>query len=312
MVQTRSHCRKACTLSPQAVPEFECHAMEQFIHALTVLFQPSARIAEETRTFPDPGAREFQRSVHAPDQASLQGSDALPDRVLAFHHHFRSCGRRRGAQICGEICYRIVRLVPDRGDDRYRGGINRPCNRFLVEGPEVFKGAAAAARDHDIDIPFGNKINDPAKDDNYTRTHQEPRTQEPSSDQNTIRETGDFAIKLGLDTMQIMPLTPLPGTPLLDEMRESNRLLHTDWSKYDVQHVVFKPLLMTPAVLQIEAFKAMARFYSWKYILRCLTQLDFKYAAIGLFGKRIVDKALKAATPYLESLGLQRPETPSL
>lgn len=133
-----------------------------------------------------------------------------------------------------------------------------------------------------------------------------------SDDVNTIRETGDFAIELGLDTMQIMPLTPLPGTPLLDEMRESNRLLHTDWSKYDVQHVVFKPLLMTPAVLQIEAFKAMARFYSWKYILRCLTQLDFKYAAIGLFGKRTVDKCLKAAAPYLESLEFQRPETPSL
>ena len=133
-----------------------------------------------------------------------------------------------------------------------------------------------------------------------------------SDDVNTIRETGDFAIKLGIDTMQIMPLTPLPGTPLLDEMRESNRLLHTDWSKYDVQHVVFKPLLMTPAVLQIEAFKAMARFYSWKYILRCLTQLDFKYAAIGLFGKRTVDKCLKAAAPYLESLEFQRPETPSL
>jgi hypothetical protein len=51
-----------------------------------------------------------------------------------------------------------------------------------------------------------------------------------------------------------------------------------------------------------ETYKAMSRFYSRRYILRHLTRLDFQYAEIGLFGKKAVDKALKAASRYLESL----------
>src|SRR5512135_1520684 len=73
-----------------------------------------------------------------------------------------------------------------------------------------------------------------------------------TDDVGTIRGTADFATGLGIDTVQFMILTPLPGTPLLHDMMESERLLHTDWSKYDVQHVVFKPNLMSPATLQME------------------------------------------------------------
>jgi hypothetical protein len=56
---------------------------------------------------------------------------------------------------------------------------------------------------------------------------------------------------------------------------KSGRLLHTDRGKYDVQHVVFKPRLMSPATLQIETLRAMGCFYSWKYIFRHLARLDF-------------------------------------
>lgn len=122
----------------------------------------------------------------------------------------------------------------------------------------------------------------------------------------TIRETADFAINLGIDTIQFLVLTPLPGTPLFQEMMKSKRLLHADWSKYDVQHVVFTPLLMSPSALQLETYRAMGRFYSWKYILSNLATMNFHYAAIGIFGKSAVDKALKAASAYLESLGHQQ------
>jgi radical SAM superfamily enzyme YgiQ (UPF0313 family) len=120
-----------------------------------------------------------------------------------------------------------------------------------------------------------------------------------TDDIETIRGTADFATGNGIDTVQFLILTPLPGTPLFHDMRESGRLLHTDWSKYDVQHVVFRPKLMSPAILQIETFKAMARFYSWRYILRHLARLDFHYAAIGIFGKTAVHKSLKASSAYL-------------
>jgi len=119
-----------------------------------------------------------------------------------------------------------------------------------------------------------------------------------TDDVQTIRETVDFAQRLAIDTIQIMILTPLPGTPLFDEMKKTGRLLHTDWSQYDVQHVVYKPRLMSPATLQIETLRAMGRFYSWKYVFRHLAKLDFHYTAVGLFGKRAVDKSMKAFSDY--------------
>ena len=81
-----------------------------------------------------------------------------------------------------------------------------------------------------------------------------------TDDVETIRGTADFATGHGIDTIQFLILTPLPGTPLFHDMMESGRLLHTDWSKYDVQHVVFTPRLMSPATLQMETFNAMATF----------------------------------------------------
>ena len=118
-----------------------------------------------------------------------------------------------------------------------------------------------------------------------------------TDDIETITGTADFAKKYGIDTVQFLVLTPLPGTPLFDEMLESGRLLHTDWSKYDVQNVVFKPLLMSVETLQIDTLRAMGRFYSWEYIFRHLAGFDFHYAAIGAYGKMAVHKSLKAFLP---------------
>ncbi len=117
----------------------------------------------------------------------------------------------------------------------------------------------------------------------------------------TIRRTADFATGHGIDTIQFLILTPLPGTPLFHDMMESGRVLHTDWSKYDVQHAVFSPSLMSAATLQVETFNAMARFYSWRYILGHLARFDFHYAAIGVFGKTAVHKSLKMSSAYLSA-----------
>lgn len=118
----------------------------------------------------------------------------------------------------------------------------------------------------------------------------------------TIKSTADFARRLRIDTIQFMMLTPLPGTPVFFEMRDSGRLLHTDWGKYDAHHVVFEPLLMKPETLHLETLKAMKRFYSWRYILNHLIRFDFYYAAIGLYGKKAIKEALSRARDYIESL----------
>ncbi len=123
-----------------------------------------------------------------------------------------------------------------------------------------------------------------------------------SDDIETIRNTAKFAKKLDIDSIQFMVLTPLPGTPVFEELKSSGRLIHTDWSKYDAHHAVFEPTLMTAFELHVETLKAMAKFYSWPAIIRNLWQFDFFYAFVGLYGKRSVKKSLFSARKYLDNV----------
>lgn len=132
-----------------------------------------------------------------------------------------------------------------------------------------------------------------------------------TDDAGTIQDTADFAVKLGIDTVQFMILTPFPGTPFFQDLMKSGRLLHTDWSKYEIQHVVFRPQLLSPSALQTETFRALGRFYSWKYIFSRLARLDFHYAALGIFGKTAVEKTLKASFAYLDGLEFTDRESPA-
>ncbi|MDA8388555.1 MAG: radical SAM protein [Nitrospiraceae bacterium] len=132
-----------------------------------------------------------------------------------------------------------------------------------------------------------------------------------ADDTDTVRRTLDFAVRNGLDTIQIIALTPLPGTKVFEQMKAGGRILHTDWSKYNLQHVVFRPARMSPEVLQMETGRANVRFYSWRYILKRLARLDFHYAAAGLAGRQIMLRTLKDSVNYVDKLNLLRPEDAS-
>jgi len=78
----------------------------------------------------------------------------------------------------------------------------------------------------------------------------------------SLRQTLQFALRHGIDTVQFMILTPLPGTRYFQDMEREDRLLTREWHLYDGQHVVYSPSRMSPYELQKETFKAMKRFYS--------------------------------------------------
>jgi len=80
----------------------------------------------------------------------------------------------------------------------------------------------------------------------------------------TVRATVDFALHHGVDTLQMMMLTTLPGTAFDAQMRAEGRVLTDDYSLYDGHHCVIQPKLMTPYQLQMETWKNMLRFYSKK------------------------------------------------
>lgn len=123
-----------------------------------------------------------------------------------------------------------------------------------------------------------------------------------TDDIQTIRNTQKYAKELDINSIQFMMLTPLPGTPVFEELKEQGRLIHTDWSKYDAHHAVFEPKLMTAFELHNETLKAMAKFYSWTSILRNLWKFDFFYGFVGLYGKRSVRKSLSNTKNYFRNL----------
>ncbi|OGW02255.1 MAG: hypothetical protein A2W77_06985 [Nitrospinae bacterium RIFCSPLOWO2_12_39_16] len=87
-------------------------------------------------------------------------------------------------------------------------------------------------------------------------------------DENVFKDTVDFAIDAKLDAANFYILTPLPGTKLFEEMRDADRLLHTQWDKYDANHVVFKPVKLTPEQLSEGLIFAYKYFYSLPSIMK--------------------------------------------
>jgi radical SAM superfamily enzyme YgiQ (UPF0313 family) len=58
-------------------------------------------------------------------------------------------------------------------------------------------------------------------------------------------EVVQFIQKNQIEVLNMNILTPFPGTKLYDRFAEEGRLLHHDWQKYDMNHVVFQPTGMT-------------------------------------------------------------------
>jgi radical SAM superfamily enzyme YgiQ (UPF0313 family) len=81
-------------------------------------------------------------------------------------------------------------------------------------------------------------------------------------DASSAQATAAFARRLGIDTFQLMMVTPAPGTRLWDRLESEGRLIEADWTFFDGHHAVLRPERMTPLELQLSALEAMRRFYS--------------------------------------------------
>jgi len=123
-----------------------------------------------------------------------------------------------------------------------------------------------------------------------------------TDDIETIRNTQRFSRRLGIDSVQFLMLTPLPGTPVFEELKQQGRIIHTDWAKYDAHHAVFEPRLMTAFELHTETLKAMANFYSWKTIVKNLMRGKLFYSLVSLYGKRSLRKIKTPSKKYLRDL----------
>ncbi|MBF0423257.1 MAG: B12-binding domain-containing radical SAM protein [Magnetococcales bacterium] len=80
--------------------------------------------------------------------------------------------------------------------------------------------------------------------------------------ESTVRET--IAYFSHRPTMNVICwlLTPLPGTVLFQRMLSQGRLFHQDWSRYDLNHVVFQPRHFSPEALETLYWNLFAELFS--------------------------------------------------
>ena len=104
----------------------------------------------------------------------------------------------------------------------------------------------------------------------------------------TVWETVKFAIKQKIDTIQMMILTPLPGTKVFEEFNAQKRIFSYDWELYDGQHVVFTPQLLSAKQLQSTVAEAYTKFYSLYRSFSLLLKWSFRNALLRFMGHRIV------------------------
>jgi len=99
----------------------------------------------------------------------------------------------------------------------------------------------------------------------------------------------DFARQSSMETMQISILTPLPGTPVYEEMRP--HLIFTDypsdWDFYDGAHCVYGHSRLGLEALQRTVLAAHRRFYRW-----------------GGWSARRVRAFVRQRAPLVDKLGL--------
>jgi radical SAM superfamily enzyme YgiQ (UPF0313 family) len=87
-------------------------------------------------------------------------------------------------------------------------------------------------------------------------------------DATVFDRTVEWAIGQGIETATFHILTPYPSTALHQRMARDGRLIHANWDLYDTRHVVFRPALLSPAVLEDGYWRAYRDFYRWGSIFR--------------------------------------------
>jgi radical SAM superfamily enzyme YgiQ (UPF0313 family) len=101
-----------------------------------------------------------------------------------------------------------------------------------------------------------------------------------ADDEATVRETGDFCVRHRLDTVQYLPLTPLPGTQQMDMLKREGRLfltLNPQNGRYELDYgvgnfVLLQTKSINPVTLQREILSAYEKFYSRRNILSSLVR----------------------------------------
>ena len=91
-----------------------------------------------------------------------------------------------------------------------------------------------------------------------------------NEDSSVFERTVEMVQKAKIDLPRYSILTPFPGTEYYRQLEAEGRIIERNWSMYDVEHCVFKPLLMTPEQLEEGTAWAWKETYKLRSIAKRL------------------------------------------
>jgi radical SAM superfamily enzyme YgiQ (UPF0313 family) len=135
----------------------------------------------------------------------------------------------------------------------------------------------------------------------------------------TAQRTAQWALDQSLDTVQMLPICPLPGTQVLREMDAEGRiykLVHPKRKQAYIPYgsgnfVLYEPRQMTSLRLQEDLVEAYERFYSVRNVLTAVTAFSRKGVEPLVFramGRRIVRRARAEVIHHMSWLRERRGE----
>lgn len=133
--------------------------------------------------------------------------------------------------------------------------------------PERYRQAVAAIRQHGIDVSTEMIIGLDA------------------DDAAVFQRTFDFIMDNTISVPRVHILTPIPGTPLFDELREAGRMLSQEFIRFTGGQVVYRPRHLTPQELQDGYWRLYERLFSWPAIWRRVAR---NRASLGLYMRALV------------------------
>ena len=118
----------------------------------------------------------------------------------------------------------------------------------------------------------------------------------------TVEATVSFARKMKLTSVQLLILTPLPGSELYQRLGAEKRITSFDWDLYDTHHVVYRPAGFTPFELQCAQVYGHTRLYALPESLKKLATGRLVAAGLSLYAWKINRDWQKNNQHYLREL----------
>jgi radical SAM superfamily enzyme YgiQ (UPF0313 family) len=121
----------------------------------------------------------------------------------------------------------------------------------------------------------------------------------------TVEATVRLAHEMKLTSVQLLILTPLPGSELYERLSSAGRLTSRDWDLYDTHHVVFRPAGFTPFELQCAQVYGHTRLYTLPEGLKKFCTGRFVSASLSFYAWKINRDWQKTNQPYLRTLAAE-------